>query len=165
MTMILSVLGYSDYELPENFTVQDIDDVLKEIVKTNSDNDDILNEIQILVKNDEGNIKEVENYKIDESAKLENKDTILLDYEIPKKVCLKKVFQDRVVKEIPSIIETVYPKMYDISYFRFEPYSKDSMKFLIKAKAKSSYAVDKMPYLNDDIQYILDDMIKYYNNN
>lgn len=100
--------------------------------------------------------------QVSEMAVQQNKDTVSLYYIVPKKVAFTKKFQDRIKKEVPDIIESVYPGLYDVYDISYIEESKNDMKLNIKVKAKTSDAINNIYYLDDNVSYIVDDIIEYY---
>lgn len=102
---------------------------------------------------------------VDERVKQQNKDTLLVSYDIPKKIAFTQKFQDRIRTEIPDVIDSVYHNLYDIKDISFIEDSTETIKLNIKVKCNTPDAVRNQDYLNDNIGYIVDNIIKYYTKN
>lgn len=133
----------------------------------------IKNIFDILNKNEENllyadlKIDLDENKEISESVKDLNYDnnTALLHYDIPKQVVFTQKFQDRIKKEITSIIESVYPESYNVIGITYNEGDKEeNMQINIEIQAKTDNAINTIKYLDDNVKYIVENIVDYYIN-
>lgn len=133
----------------------------------------IKNIFDILNKNEENllyadlKIDLDENKEISESVKDLNYDnnTALLHYDIPKQVVFTQKFQDRIKKEITSIIESVYPESYNVIGITYNEGDKEeNMQINIEIQAKTDNAISTIKYLDDNVKYIVENIVDYYIN-
>ena len=133
----------------------------------------IKNIFNILNKNEENllyadlKIDLDENKEISESVKDLNYDnnTALLHYDIPKQVVFTQKFQDRIKKEITSIIESVYPESYNVIGITYNEGDKEeNMQINIEIQAKTDNAINTIKYLDDNVKYIVENIVDYYIN-
>lgn len=135
--------------------------------------DNIKNIFDILNKNEENllytdlEINLDENKEISESVKdlNYNNNTASLHYNIPKQVVFTQKFQDRIKKEIASIIESVYPESYNVINITYNESDKEeNMQINIEIQAKTDDAIDTIKYLDDNVKYIVENIVDYYIN-
>lgn len=93
------------------------------------------------------------------------KDTneVKLKYNVPKQIVFTQKFQDRIKKEIPSVIESVYPEQYDIIDISYNTVTNDNVELSIYIKAKTENASQNLKYLDENIGYTVNNIIDYYN--
>lgn len=122
-------------------------------------------------QNLEDNIKEEDN-KVEESLVVnediesvdETNNTTKLVYPIPKNVVFTQRFQDRVEKEITNILNAVYPNLFTVLSTQYSESSiPDTMNIAIDIKANGDNSFTQLNQLDDNVRYIIDDMVSYYN--
>lgn len=91
-------------------------------------------------------------------------DTADLVYKVPKSVTFTQRFQSRINKELTDVLNAVYPDYFNIDSISFEDIEDDSenMKMLIKISAKDEQYMIALKYLDENVQYIIEDLVNYY---
>lgn len=152
----LVIPGYHAIKLNDNTTIGDIFDIIDQAELSFSDRLDV----RVNLDFDFDEEDQVE--EISEMATQRNKDTITLSYEIPKNIAFTNKFQDRIRREIPDVIESVYPNLYSVGSFTFAEDLPSQMKLSIQIKALTPDAVKNMSYLDENVNYIVEDIVEYY---
>lgn len=125
-----------------------------DIINSSDVEDDYLYcDINVILEN-----KEQE--EISENIIQEDSEKIYLTYVVPKNLVFTQKFQDRIKKEIPSVIEEVYPNQYIIEDFNYSEFDSDNMNLNLTVKINDSKQDSK--YLDNDIGYIVEDIVNYY---
>ena len=160
--IILDIPGYYPITLEKNVTVESI---LETIDAAELSQLDLL-DVRLYVEYDDEPVVEKddeEDIEVAEAATQRNKDTIMLDYDIPKSIAFTQKFQNRIRDEIPDVIDSVYPGLYDVTNFTFKEDTPTTMKLTIQIKALTNDAVRNMSYLDENVNYIVENIIDYYN--
>lgn len=96
------------------------------------------------------------------SDEINNK--VICEYDIPKSVVFTSRFQDRIKKDIEEVLSSVYPNYYEISSigYRDNEENLESIKLILSIKALSDDAMNTIKYIDDNIKYIINDLVEYY---
>lgn len=94
---------------------------------------------------------------------------VTLNYTVPKKVTFTQRFQDRIKKEISDILNTVYPNMFVVDDIAYNDITDDDENMFMYINIKvneeagnSEEAINKLNYLDKNVEYILKDIVDYY---
>lgn len=146
--------------LPDNKKIAFTEDNIQDIFNVLNENENNLIYANLEIDLDE-------NKEISESVKnLDyNNDIALLHYNIPKQIVFTQKFQDRIKKEIASIIESVYPESYDVINITYDEGDKEGdMQINIEIQAKTDKALNTIEYLDNNVKYIVENIVDYYIN-
>lgn len=94
----------------------------------------------------------------------ETNNTAILAYIVPKSITFTQRFQERVNKEITTILNSVYPDNFiitNISYKDIET-DKENMQMVISIEANNSKGMENLKYLDSNVEYIMKDIVDYY---
>ena len=84
----------------------------------------------------------------------------VFSYEVPKQVTFTKRFQDRVKEEIEDVLNSVYSYGFEIEDIKFK--DDENMIMSITIKALNSDSMNAIDYLDENIGFIIKDLIDYY---
>lgn len=148
MKIILKCPGYSDtvFNSYENLNIiweliENYNNITLEVVK--DDKDTNVNE----------SISSI-------NSNLENTQ-IEFKYEVPKDIVFTQRFQDRVNHDISSILQSVYPEQFDITYIKFSE-NRNTMYMLVGVDISKKDTEISLDFLDENIGYIVKDLIDYY---
>lgn len=149
-------------KLPDEELIFDENNINEIFDKLNSVNEQDLVYTDLIL-----NLAENKNEEISEAIEtvdFEN-NTVSLHYDIPKQVVFTQKFQDRIKKEISSIIESVYPESYDVVNISYNEGDKEgNMQINIDIQAKTEKAINTIEYLDNNVKYIVENIVDYYIN-
>lgn len=156
MKIILRVPGYTDVTFDAYEDLNIIWQILEgykdcELKIVYDENTNTATEEQTEVKEAIENIDETNN-------------TATLTYIVPKSITFTQRFQERVNKEITTILNSVYPDNFiinNISYKDIET-DKENMQMIISIEANNSKGMENLKYLDSNVEYIMKDIIDYY---
>ena len=148
------MIGKIKLRLPDGDIYFDMDNTISDIFKSLNESDLLYADVSLVIDDDKEKISEKVTKIDDNSASLY--------YDLPKNIAFTNKFQDRIKKEVPSIIESVYPDYYEITKINYIDETEDSIKLNIEILAKSEDAVNSLQYLDNNIGYIVDDILNYY---
>lgn len=158
MKIILRVPGYSDvtfnsyenlnliWEIMENYKDCSIIPVYDENVTTATTVEDEV--------------------KVEENIESVNEVTkeVLLSYQVPKSVTFTSRFQNRINKELTDVLDSVYPDCFVITSIKFDEIedNTEDMLMTIHVQAKTDDAIDKLRFLDKNVEFIVKDLVDYY---
>lgn len=90
--------------------------------------------------------------------------TVTLTYLVPKSVTFTQRFQERIVKEVFEVLNTVYPEQFEITSVKYQDIEEnpDEMKMVIEIKAANDKGLESLKYLDNNVEYIIKDLVEYY---
>lgn len=103
--------------------------------------------------------------QVDEAVSTEEEKYTILEYKVPKSVTFTQRFQDRVTKEITSVLDAVYPDCFSISEVKYEDIEDDMDNMLMKIRVDANNdntAMNALKFLDNNVEYIIGDLVNYY---
>ena len=104
--------------------------------------------------------------KVEENIENVNEVTkeVLLSYQVPKSVTFTSRFQNRINKELTDVLDSVYPDCFVITSIKFDEIedNTEGMLMTIHVQAKTDDAIDKLRFLDKNVEFIVKDLVDYY---
>lgn len=104
--------------------------------------------------------------KVEENIESVNEVTkeVLLSYQVPKSVTFTSRFQNRINKELTDVLDSVYPDCFVITSIKFDEIedNTEDMLMTIHVQAKTDDAIDKLRFLDKNVEFIVKDLVDYY---
>lgn len=104
--------------------------------------------------------------KVEENIESVNEATkeVLLSYQVPKSVTFTSRFQNRINKELTDVLDSVYPDCFVITSIKFDEIedNTEDMLMTIHVQAKTDDAIDKLRFLDKNVEFIVKDLVDYY---
>lgn len=104
--------------------------------------------------------------KVEENVESVNEVTkeVLLSYQVPKSVTFTSRFQNRINKELTDVLDSVYPDCFIITNIKFDEIEDniEDMLMTIHVQAKTDDAIDKLRFLDKNVEFIVKDLVDYY---
>lgn len=104
--------------------------------------------------------------KVEENIESVNEVTkeVLLSYQVPKSVTFTSRFQNRINKELTDVLDSVYPDCFIITNIKFDEIedNTEDMLMTIHVQAKTDDAIDKLRFLDKNVEFIVKDLVDYY---
>ena len=104
--------------------------------------------------------------KIEENIENVNEVTkdVILSYQVPKSVTFTSRFQNRINKELTDVLDSVYPDCFIITSIKFAEIedNNEDMLMMIHVQAKTDDAIDKLKFLDKNVEFIIKDLVDYY---
>lgn len=166
MKIVLKVPGYTDVIFNNYEDLNFIWDVLNnyknctlEIIKDNEEKDN-----KEIVETED--IKEEEVKEDININNVQENDNITVSYIIPKKVVFTSRFQDSIKNDVSKLLNSVFPNCFNIENISYKEIKDDrenmQLNIDIKINENCEAAIDKIYGVDEDIKYIVDDLVDYY---
>lgn len=115
-----------------------------------------------LIFDDYVNSDDIKDEEVEERVVQRNKDTLSVFFDIPKEIAFTQKFQERIKSEVPAVLEAIYPGLYNITDIKFTEETPSTIRLNFQIKAKTEDAVKNQDYLEENISYVIKDIINYY---
>ena len=114
----------------------------------------------VIIHLEDENEEEEEEEQISENIEHEENNMIYLSYTAPKELAFTQKFQDRIKKEVPAVIDTIYPDIYNFKEILYSDNGDDTMNlnFIVESLTEENGS----KYLDKDVGFTIDDIINYY---
>lgn len=158
MKIILRVPGYSDV----TFNSYENLNLIWEIMENYKD----CSIIPVYDENTTAFTTVEDEVKVEENIESVNEVTkeVLLSYQVPKSVTFTSRFQNRINKELTDVLDSVYPDCFIITSIKFDEIedNTEDMLMTIHVQAKTDDAIDKLRFLDKNVEFIVKDLVDYY---